>query len=215
MKIHNIAICSFILLAVILSACTMPNEKPREITAQIPDAYGNLVQLQIKISCNKSVFAMDDLVAFDVRIVNSPVDDYYNDISVFNPVKLGNAGGLTITVAGPEGNEVFPKEEADGQDVQSVIDHSWPYSTLDANNYLGAIYKDSAKNIFQEPGEYFVFAEYLSPVTKDYIKKPEDPEDSEDPEDQYEGPYRFSYWIFWGREIGPIRSAPLKIKVTE
>lgn len=210
MIIRNTVIRSFVLFISFFSACTMSYEKPREITARIPDGFGEtLVQLKIKISCDKSVVSINDSIAFDVRILNLPVNDAYSGryISVFNPVKLGSAGGLTITVAGPEGKEIFPKEETDGQTVKPVIENSWQYSTLSPYQYLGALYEVAAKSIFKSPGEYFVYAEYLSPVNKDDVKKPKYPFSDEYVSDHL--------WNFWGREIGPIRSIPLEINVTE
>ena len=208
MIIRNIAIWSFVLLISVLSACRTSQEKLHEISVQMPDGFGDsLIQLKIKISCDKSEVSINDSITFDVIIINSPVDDDYRGISVFNPVKLGSNGGLTITVTGPEGKEIFPKEETEDQLVQPVIDDSWQYSTLQTNHYWGTIYKDSAKNIFRSPGKYFVYAEYLSPVMKDEMKKPKYP---------YGDEYTYDpNWNFWGREIGPIRSAPLEITVTE
>lgn len=206
-NLNNIVICSILLLITFLPACTKSQEKPREITVRMPYNFDEtFIQLVVKISCDKSEVSMNDSILFDVRILNLPVDDLYFPISVFNPVKLGQAGGLTITVAGPEGKEVFPKGETFDPAILPTLDDSWQYSILMANHYLGAIYKDSAENIFRGAGKYFVYAEYLSPVTKDSVKKPED---------RY-GIYESDpFWYFWGREIGPIRSAPLEITVTE
>lgn len=206
MIIRNIIIHSFVFFILAFSACTALQEKPQERGIRIPDGFGeSLIQIKIEIVCNKSEVSINDSITFDVRILNSPIDDNYCNISVFNPVKLGVTGGLTITVIGPEGNEIFPKEETDGHAVQPLIDDSWQYSILHPNHYLGAIYKDSVKNIFRTPGKYFVYAEYLSPVNKDEVKKPEYPFS-----DEYESD---PFWNFWGREIGPIRSAPLEINV--
>ena len=205
---RNITTYSIILFITALSACTASQEKLHEIAVQIPDSFGaSLIQLKITISCDKSEVSINDSIKFDVRIANVPVNDVSNYISVFNPVKLGAAGGLTIIVVGPKGKEIFPKEETDGQIIQPMIDDSWQYSTLMPDHYLGAIYKDSVENIFRSPGKYFVYAEYLSPVNKDDVKKPEYPFG-----DEYESD---PFWNFWGREIGPIRSAPLEITVTE
>ena len=183
-------------LTIILSVRIVAQEKPQNITTQITTKYDSTVQLQIEISYDKSIVAINELVAFDVRIFNLPVNGKREDISIFNPLKLGTVGGLTITVIGPKGNEMFTKEARD-QAVQPVIDDSWPYFILRAYHSLGVIYKDSAKNIFQVPGKYFVFAEYLSPVTEIDMKKHGIPQN------------------FWGRELGTIRSAPLEINVTE
>jgi hypothetical protein len=195
MKMHNAILIPF--LMTILSACTISNERPKKITAQIIGEYDIPAMLQIEISCNESKVAINNLIVFDIKILNFPVDDYYQDITIFNPLKLGTAGGLTITVVGSEKSEIFPKEEVEEQAIKPAIDISRPYFALFADHYLGARYKDSAKNIFRNPGKYFVFAEYLSPVTENDMRKHGDPKN------------------FWGREIGPIRSAPLEIIVTE
>ena len=197
MRTRNIAIYLFVLWVAFSLTFATAQERPREITAQITNEYNRPVQLQIEISCDKSEVSLKDLIAFDVKLFNLPVDEKREDISIFNPLKLGSAGGLTITIVSPKGNEVFPKELR-SQVIQPVIDDTWPYFTLLTYHYLGAIYKDTARNIFQNKGKYFVYAEYLSPVTTEAIKKQED-----------------TYWNFWGREIGPIRSAPLEITVTE
>ena len=195
MEIRNIAVCMFVLLTTVSSACIPVQEKPQEITARITNRYDRPVQLQIEISCDKYEVALNDTVTFDVKVFNLPIEEEKDDISIFNPLKLGIAGGLTITIVGAKGSEVFPKEVVN-QAIQPVIDDSWPYFTLLTYHYVGAIYQDSAKNIFQYPGKYFVFAEYLSPVTESGMKKYGEVQN------------------FWGREIGPIRSASLEINVT-
>jgi len=197
MRTRNVAIYLFILLIAFSLACATAQERPLEITAQITNEYNRPVQLQIEISCDKSEVSLNDSIAFDVKLFNLPVDEKKEDISIFNPLKLGSDGGLTITVVSPKGNEVFPKELRD-QVIQPIIEDTWPYFTLLTYHYLGAIYKDTARNIFQNKGKYFVYAEYLSPAATEAIKKQDD-----------------TYWNFWGREIGPIRSTSLEITVTE
>lgn len=197
MKVNNITTYSFILMMAVFSTCTTTREKPQEITAQVIGEFDIPVQLQIEISCDNYEVSMNDSIVFDIKISNVPVNDNtWGEISVFNPLKLGADGGLTITVIDIKGNEVFAKKESKEQLVQPVIDDSWPYSILPLNHYMGTIYQDSVKNIFRNPGKYYVFAEYLSPVTKNDMEK--------------YGTHR----NFWGREIGIIRSVPLEIKVT-
>ena len=136
MKIRIIAICLFVLAIDILLACTTTQERPQEITARITNKNDRPVQLQIEISCDKSEVALNDLIAFYVKIFNLPVDGKKEDISVFNPLKLGTDGGLTITVVGPKGTEIFPKEETNGQTIPPIIDGSWPYFTLLTYHYV-------------------------------------------------------------------------------
>jgi len=196
MKIHNIMMSMLVLSMTALPACITAQEKPQEITARIISKYNNPVQLHIEISCNKPEVSLTDIVEFSVKIFNFPINGKKEDISLFNPLKLGTDGGLTITVVSSKESEVFPKKKTDNQSAQPVIDGSWPYFTLLTYHHIGAIYEDSARNIFQNPGKYYVFAEYLSPATEADIKKYGDPQN------------------FWGREVGPIRSAPLEINVT-
>jgi len=197
MKIQNAMMHLLVLSMTAFPACITAQEKPQEITARILCKYNNPVQLQIEISCNKPEVSLTDIVTFDVKVFNLPIDEKIEDISIFNPLKLGTGGGLTITVVGSKGSEIFPKEENDKQSAPPVIDGSWPYFILLAYHHIGAIYEDSARNIFRNPGKYYVFAEYLSPATETDIKKYGDTQN------------------YWGREIGPIRSASLEINVTE
>ena len=199
MEIRNIVICLLVLSVVAISACTTTREKPQETTVHLISEFDDLpIQLQIKIFSDKSNVSISDSIVFDVNIRNLPAhEDSLEEISVFNPIKLGAEGGLTITVVSPEWSEKLPKEESVEQPVQPAIDDSRPYFVLELDHYVGAIYNDSVKNIFRSPGKYFVFAEYLSPVTEADMKKHGNPRN------------------FWGRELGPIRSAPLEIIVTE
>ena len=216
MRMCNIVICLLVLSVVVISACTTRRERPQETTVQLISEFDVPIQLQIKISSDKSNVSISDSIVFDLNIRNLPTCEAGSEeISVFNPVKLGVAGGLTIIVESHEGSEIFPKEGTAEQHVQPIIDESWPYFVLESNQYVGVSYKDSIQNIFRKPGKYLVFAEYLSPVTEADIKK-------------HGNPRSFwgcgnprSFWgcgnprNFWGRELGPIRSVPLEIVVTE
>lgn len=89
------------------------------------------------------------------------------------------------------GRPVQPQEHDDDMVVPSVLGNPEYYVVLFPDHFLGVERKDSANNLFPKPGMYSLYVEYQSPVPDRYGKSSN----------------------FWGREKGPIRSAPIQIEV--
>jgi hypothetical protein len=132
---------------------------------------------------------MQDELTLSVALQNQGNDP----IVLYGKLGWGELGGVTLKVS-RVGGELIHQEDLDhDMIVPSTLQSRDYYTKIFANQFVGITRTEQAKKLFPGPGQYKVWAEYLSPVPAASALIKDD---------------------FWSMEKGRISSRPILLTVT-
>ncbi|MEA2465556.1 MAG: hypothetical protein QOJ98_3303 [Acidobacteriota bacterium] len=122
----------------------------------------------LELTIEQASVNMDEVVEFDVRIVNSTVDDLW----IFGDLRWGPRAGLVLNVGPWERDGPLPVFIDHGEFTKEELQDTRTFVRLRSGAFIGRKRQMKASDLVRKPGEYRVWVEYQAPLPANAFAAP-------------------------------------------